>query len=338
MRRSANGSIRVAREPRRSGALAWLLTIAVTGAIVWVMIDRWSELPNGVNLSAGFLIGLSLTTLVAFVLNGAVFRAMSEHFGSPLSLKEMVLLGFVNTTLNYMPLKTGLAVNGVIMRDRYRLRFAHWAVLLGGSNLLQLWLWISVAGALLVAGGTTTLLAWGLALAPTLGLAGLMWWGMTHQSTRERESGPRVWRALLAATDGMRQILGQPRLVAEVVLVNAGLLIVSALRFYWCFRMLGIDVSITDTVVLSAVSTVTQRFGILPGGLGFREAGVAAGAAAIGMKAATGLAAAVIDRLVLTFWIGVIGLPVTLWVIHDTKRIVAGRPPEGASPESIERS
>lgn len=310
---------------RLLNASQWALTLLVAGIIAWTLVERWPDMPSGVRFSPSALAMMSLATLGAFVLNGLVFQMMAGHFGSPLTLTEAVLLGFVSTTLQYVPMKAGLAVNGLVMRDRYGMRFAHWGVLLAGSNLVQLWLTVTVAGVLMLPQDAASAAYWTMAVVPTLVLIGMWWWGSAHPGGEDDACGSKLRRGAVAAIRGFREIMSRPGLVAHAAAVNAGLLTMSALRFYWAFRVLSVPIDIQGSVLLATVAIVTQRFSVLPGGFGVREGGVAAGAAAIGMPATLGLAGAMVDRAVMVVWLLAVGLPVTLYVMRDTQAKAARR-------------
>ena len=119
----------------------------------------------------------------------------------------------------------------------------------------------------------------------------------------------------LAATKLFRTTAPTERsvwLAVSIIAVEAGWLLISALRLGLAVTALGVSISPTQAVALSVAGALTVAIGFFPGGLGLREALLAGLSPLIGLEFDTGVLLGSVDRLV---WIsflavasGVLGL------------------------------
>lgn len=303
----------------------WVFTAIVAVAIVWVLVDRWQEIPTDLEVAPWPLAAISIATIASFYFNGASLSVLARRFGAEISVVETALLGTAASTLNYLPMKSGTLVNGVLMRGRYGVRFAHFAALVAGNTLIYLWVTATVAGVLLMAEYPGDLIVLGLAVVPTVCLVGLTVWGRYQSKIQQRESASKWWRKIAQAVEGLALIGSDVRLLGSVAFINSILVLLQAVRFYYAFDALGAGIGIADSLVVAAIGVVTQRIAILPGGLGTREGGVAGGAAMVGLSSTVGLAAAVVDRAVLLVWLLLLGLPVTLFMLRKNATVIGAQ-------------
>jgi uncharacterized membrane protein YbhN (UPF0104 family) len=92
------------------------------------------------------------------------------------------------------------------------------------------------------------------------------------------------------------------------------LIVLNGLRIQWSFEAISVDASFAAALVVTAVGVFASRLSVIPGGLGFKEGGSAAGAGLVGIDAALGLAAAVVERAVSLVWLLIIGVPATIYL------------------------
>lgn len=98
---------------------------------------------------------------------------------------------------------------------------------------------------------------------------------------------------------------GRPALVLAVLLVETGWLAVSGLRFTLAAAVIGVDLTLPQALALSVAGAITVAIGFFPGGLGFREALIAALSPLIGLDLETGVLLGAVDRVV---WLGFLAL------------------------------
>lgn len=303
----------------RSGIIQWLLLLGAIAFVVWILRTRGDDLKAAFDLTPQLFALISLSCFGTFMLNGIELQVLAGRFERRIPFREGMLLGLMVPTLNYLPMKTGTVLNGVIMRARYRLSLSHFTALVAGSSVIHLWIGLVCAGvALLLGGSTETGMAWLFLLGPTALVAGLIWWGRTHTTGRFDEHTSKLVRVLWRAIDGAGMIFSDGRLLSIEIAINFGLIMLWALRMYWSFAALGVEASLGDAVVVTSLSILFSRLSIIPGGIGFREAGSALGSALTGLPADAGFAASVVDRAVMLLWLLVLGVPATLYMLRLT--------------------
>lgn len=314
---SENWFVRSLRQ--RTGLLQWLMLFGAAGFVAWILMSRGDELRSAFDLTPQLFALITLSCFGTFALNGIELQVLARRFERHVPIKEALALGLMIQTLNYLPMKTGTVLNGVVMRARYRLPLSDFMALVAGSNFVHLWVALALAGISLLAGGGTEL-RWGLLLfgGPTLVLAALIAWGRIRTAGRFSEHSSKIVRVAWRVIDGVGLILGDWRLLFTDLAINIGLVLLWAVRAYWSFQALGVHASFAAVLTMSGLGIFVGRLSVIPGGVGFREAGAAFGSSITGVKAATGMAASVIDRAVMLLWLLVIGLPVTLWMLRLT--------------------
>ncbi|MFT7610196.1 MAG: hypothetical protein ACI9MX_003280 [Candidatus Aldehydirespiratoraceae bacterium] len=98
---------------------------------------------------------------------------------------------------------------------------------------------------------------------------------------------------------------GRVKLGASIIAVEAGWLAVSAVRLGLAVTALGVSIDPTQAVALSVAGALTVAIGFFPGGLGVREALIAALAPLIGLPFDTGVLLGSLDRVV---WLAFLAL------------------------------
>ena len=208
-----------------------------------------------------------LLSLVSSVCNAALFTSVSRPLGHhpPLSLRRMVPLNFSCGALNYAPFRLGALA-----------RIA-WHVRVDGMNAAR------VSALMAMAGGWYLLV--GLAAFGALWLWPLADWGTLGLGLLLLPAGWGLGRMVIAKLPGglfreARPMLNNPRASLEC----AGLRLLDVLcftvRLLVGAKILGIELGFGEGVLLAVVATFAS---LVPfGRLGFREAGVAGAAGAIG--------------------------------------------------------
>ena len=214
------------------------------------------------------LLGLMfLLSLVSSVCNAALFTSVSRPLGHhpPLSLRRMVPLNFSCGALNYAPFRLGALA-----------RIA-WHVRVDGMSAAR------VSALMAMAGGWYLLV--GLAAFGALWLRPSADWGTLGLGLLLLPAGWALGRIVIAKLPGglfreARPMLNNPRASFEC----AGLRLLDVLcftaRLLVGAKILGIELGFGEGVLLAVVATFAS---LVPfGRLGFREAGVAGAAGAIG--------------------------------------------------------
>jgi len=302
----------------RSGLLQWALLLAAIGFIAWMIVRHGADLRSAFDLTPRLFVLITLSCFGTFILNGIELQVLSGRFERHIPLREAMFLGLMVSTLNYLPMKTGTVLNGVVLRARYRLSLSHFTALIAGSSVIHLWVCGVLAGASLLLMGSQ--LGWGLLflLAPTAVVAALVIWGRMRRSGRYEGHDSRVVRVASRAVDGVGEMFSDSMLLAKDVAINVGLVTLWAARVFWAFESLGRHASFGQVLTVTALGILFTRLSVIPGGVGFREAGAAFGSAITGLSANLGFASSVVDRAVMMVWLLVVGVPATLYFLRLT--------------------
>jgi uncharacterized membrane protein YbhN (UPF0104 family) len=298
--------------------LQWLSILAAIVFVGWVLYENSDQLAEAFDLTPRIFALISISAVCTFLINGIELQVLAGRFGKHVPFKDSMLLGLMVSTLNYLPMKSGTMLNGVLMKVRYGVSFAHFTALVAGSSVIHLWIAMTLAGiALLVVGMSTGLALLFIAVSNGVVVA-LIIWGRLHPGGTFDEHGSRLMRAFGRGVDGMGLIYSSGRLLLIEAVINIALVVLAALRTMWAFESLSIDAGFATSLVVAAVGIFAGRLSVIPGGLGFKEGGAAAGAAMVGMQPAVGLTVSIIDRAVTLVWLLVLGVPATLYLQRKT--------------------
>ena len=309
---------RPAQSSRTRSALVQLaLLLAGFGFVGWIIVSRGGDLKAAFRLTPGIFVIITLADLAGFLLNGIELQVLTARFGGCVPFLEGQALGLMVSTLNYLPMKAGTVLNGVLLRARHSVRLSDYTALIAGSSVVHLSVCGVLAGAALLAGGGEHA-ALGLVflLTPIALVIALVTWGNARKTGRFEGHDSRVVRLAARAVDGLGDMFSDGSLLAKDVSINIGLVTLWAVRSYWSFRALGVHPAFGSVLTVTALGIVFNRLSIIPGGVGFREAGSALGSTITGIPAELGFAASVIDRAVELIWLLLLGVPATLYVMR----------------------
>lgn len=324
----------------RAGLLQWASIVGALAFVGWILVARGDELRTAFSLTPRLFVLISISAVCTFLVNGIELQVLAGRFERHVPFGEALLLGLMVSALNYLPMKTGTLLNGVLMRARYKVSLSHFGALVIGSSFIHLWVGFMCAGTAMLALGGDPVWAWAFLLAPTAFIAGLVVWGRTRTRGRFEGHESRLVRVGMRAVDGLGMIYSSWRLLVIEVAINLLLVTLAVTRTMWAFEALSVDASFGASVVVTAIGIVAARLSIIPGGLGFKEAGAALGSALTGIQPSLGFAASVVERAVMLVWLLVLGIPATLYLqritgidLADAQALRAGGDAESAAIE-----
>lgn len=295
----------------------WALVGATVAVIAWLLYSRREELGQLRRLDLWTLTLASATTILGYYLGGWSLKLQAQRFGAKMTVVDAMLVGLATYTLNYLPMKSGTVLQGAVMKARYGVRLSEFAALITGNHLMSLWGTATMGGLFMSAMGLGGWWAWLLLCLPTATLAVLYVWGRARGERAvdaDAHGESRARRAAAVAVEGMWALFRDLPLLAWLSGINIVLVLLQAVRLWLLTEALGVSIGPGASVVVASIALVTYRFSFLPGGLGFREGGMAAGSAAVGLAPAIGLALAVVDRAIDAVWILLLGLPASLYL------------------------
>ena len=295
--------------------LQWALTIAVVGGMAFVLASRWSQLEKLLTFSTGTVAIIGIGALALFVISGLVLQALARPFHLHLPFAEAFVIGLADATLNYLPLKAGTVATGTILWSRHRLAPTKFAAMIAGTSILGMWVSTTMGSALLIWRGVAVAWAWALLIVPTAGVVFLLVWGLRFDGHMpDTEHAHWFVRTINRVLDGVRAIFADVTLVVLMIVYSVARVVIVAVQLMVAFRAVSTPIGFGTGVIMSSLATALSTLSIIPGGLGFREGGVAGVAAVLGIPATIGLAASLIERTVTVVLTAVCGIPATIYV------------------------
>lgn len=258
------------------------LLVIAAGALTVAMVWAWNRAELTIDdLSWEPLAALALVAVPAsLLLKAAEFvvaaRIAGQRPGPRLAMETAV----VSSAANLLPLPGSLLITVKALADGGA---GYGGAVAASAVSGAAWLGITgmIGGAALVVEGATA-----------VGLIALVGGGIALVGAGAifRSTGPND---------------GRPTLVLAILLVETGWLAVSGFRFTLAAAVIGVDLTVTQALALSIAGAITVAIGFLPGGLGVREALIAALSPLIGLDLETGVLLGAVDRLV---WLSALAL------------------------------
>lgn len=258
-----------------------MLTVAILG-LALAMVWAWDR--SGLtfaDLEWWPITGLAFVAApLSLTLKAAEFGLAARIAGQRPSSRAALEISVVSSAANLLPLPGSLLVTVQALASDG----AGYGRAVGASSVPAI-AWLGITG---IVGGAAIAAAGPIGLGVVVGVAGIA--------------------ALVGALVLFRTVapaIGRPRLATAIILVEAAWLAVSGLRFTLAAAALGVDLDLSQALALSVAGALTVAIGFVPGGLGVREALIAALAPLIGLDVETGILLGAIDRVV---WLGFLGL------------------------------
>ena len=271
--------------------LLLVTTLALAAAVVWAW--RSADLAAA-DLRWGPIVALALVAApLSLILKAAEFVVAARIAGQRPPARLAAETAVVSSAANLLPLPGSLLVTVQTL--------AQGGATYGGAVAASAVPGVAWIGATGIVGGVAVVVEG----APLLGVAVIA-----------------VGVGALAAAGAMfaanAPTEGRVTLGAAVLGVEIAWLATSGLRFVLAAAAIGLDLTFTQALVLSVAGAASVAIGFVPGGLGVREAIIAALSPLIGLDIDEGLVLGVIDRIV---WLGVLAL--TALVLTASRRRVA---------------
>ncbi|MDW3217930.1 MAG: hypothetical protein R8F63_04890 [Acidimicrobiales bacterium] len=276
--------------PRTRGLLLAITAAGVLGATIWAW--RSSELAIGDLEWLPIVVLFAVAAPLSLLLKAAEFRAAAAIADQRPGLTRCLDVAVLSSAANLLPLPGSLLVTvQSLAEDGTTYGTAVNASAVPGLT------WLSITG--VIGGGA-------------IAVEGNVWLGLAVAA-----AGLAV--AIVAATMFTRTAPAEQRiaLALVIVLVEAGWLAVSALRLGLAVSALGVSIDPLQAVALSVAGAITVAIGFFPGGLGVREALLAALAPIIGLELDTGVLLGSLDRVV---WLTFLAVAATLSVAAASRR------------------
>jgi uncharacterized membrane protein YbhN (UPF0104 family) len=247
---------------------------------------------------------MSVLILLFQFFAGVKIKILTAIFGLSLKPREWFGLAQVNSLLNYLPIKGGALAKAFYLKGFFAFPYSTFLAVTGASFVLTVIVFSAVGmGAVAVvflSGGPFSLpifLIYGvLMLLPLFLFIGL-----------DRLAGRVTNRHLVRFFEGWRMIkMGGGRLVSLIV-IDILMVFIDAARLMLSYAAEGIAIDYRMGFVLSPLSNLAAVASQVPAGLGVRECVVGFLSEGMGIGFAVGIGASTLDRILLLFWIVLLG-------------------------------
>ena len=280
----------------------------ITG-LGWYLSGSPEEFSRLSGLRARDLVLLSGLMLLGHFLVATKLRLSVGLFGSRLSLTEAFLLVETGSFINLVPLNLGTPFRAIYLKRAARLKYVDY----GLTFVLTQFTGFLAAGALglvflsRATGASPALYAlfagYGFVPIGILGAAYLL----RSFPIKDTLGKAGVFRKSLL--DGVRTISQHPGVVVAWFLLDLGTNLTLGVRFWMLGRVLGYDIEFAAAMIMQAVTRLSALFTIIPSGtIGIREGLTGLGSTGLGKAAIVGMMIATVDRVIVTFWIGAMGI------------------------------
>jgi len=281
--------------------LVWFVVAGFVAFVISFFSTNPERFVQFYSLSLGeifVLVGLSLLVFLGLAIQ---MKLMLVPYGTQISLTVAYQLAVANNLLNYLPLKSGILGKGLYLKVRHGMTMGNFLAALTASQLL--WTLVSAVIGLVVISvivaitessvdGMVYLLAALMAGAVICSFI-LFYYPLVFV---QLIPGNRLKSFFKQCAKAISIWHPNSRLLWWYVATSCGLFLSFALKIWFSFRILGLEISILEACFFQACIAVGFTFSLVPGNLGLKE-GVLVGLSALfQIDAESALVAALIDR------------------------------------------
>ena len=273
-----------------------LATLAVLCGIGVYYVVRHGEQFSGIlRVGAVQVVAMLALTLISGTVYATVLRTAANHLGTRLSLGESVAMFWATAYANFLPMKAGLALQGVYLKRNHELPYSRFASYTAGVYVI-LFLAIGVAGMGLsvpsvLRGECGLLVPAGFA---ALALACLV--PILVPAAGRYAGGSRALGALSRVVQGWHELRSDRGMLLKITVVSAASILLQSLRLVVAYRALGYDTPWNAVLLVALAGGFVELLSVVPGGLVLREAAIGGMGVAVGNAFGVGVVAGTLDR------------------------------------------
>jgi len=281
-------------KPRQIVSLLVLLAVLSAGG--YYIASHHERFAVIARVPASGVVALAALAFLGWSIGALLLRVTFGELGSSVSPLESHLLVWTAQYWNYLPMKPGLYAQAVFMKRRRDLSYSRFLAYVLAMNLVAS-LSRGVLGVLITVpiwlGGELTPLVPAAFAVVTGGCAALMALPTQWQYGGRR----RVLRTICRVGSAWHQIRAS-RVLACIALWKTAQVLVQVAYLNLCFQLVGIEGALPQALIVVLLTPLSSLAGLVPGGLGVREALVGVVVMAFGGTLADGVVAATLGRAV----------------------------------------
>lgn len=275
--------------------LVTLLFLFLGIRYIYANIDKFSE----VTIESTYgIIGVVITLLAVFFLNGIIFQKLVEIFRIRMNLLEALALSFVTTMGNYIvPYVGGMGFRGAYLKKKYDFPISWFMSTVAAVGLLSLI--ISAVMGLLVILVMSSLSGY-LHLTEFIIFAGAFSGGVIILIIRYKKINSRHWFAnkINNIIAGWGIISRDRKRLTILIYILTIISVVRVLLIYFAFSAFTSGVSIFKIAVVTAMERMSAILDITPARIGVTESIIVISARSLDFSPVLSLSAAVLTRII----------------------------------------
>lgn len=309
----------------KKGVLQTLLIIVITLAFIFYIRKNFNQLKDAISIRPSFLAILALLNLVNKLCLGFKTNRIMKSFNIQLSFKEWFGMSCVSNFYNYLAPKSGTAVCGVYLKNKYGFDYHKYISALITTGLIT----ILTSG---LAGLAVSLFFYLPHFINTI-IFIILFAGMAAGSLVIFLM-PRIKFPKSGFFEKINEFFESWEILRKdfktiLVLAAADLLILLsvATRYFVIFKMFSLPVAFASCILLSPFNIITHFATIIPGGYGIKEATVGAVSTLTNVSFAAGALATLSDRVIMMAAAFILG-PIFSFILlkHSFKAKKEGSP------------
>ena len=277
-----------------------LISLVIISAFIYYLINNADKYQELLKISGPEVFILFAISLAFPIVNGMQNTYIYRGLGlDDFSYWDGFLITAASTLVNQLPVPGGILSRGYYLKRKHNLTYTKFA----SSTFAIFFCSLAINGLI----GLIALIYWKVSTGNTLPIIllvafiGMLIPILVFWIPLDRIKLPeKIQRWSHQAVEGWMMIGRNPGLLIKLTISQAVLVVLLSFRYLIAFRMLSQNVTLSQTLLFASASILTQLVSIAPGGLGVREAIVAAVATVLGFDTGTSVVAVSLDRLVVT--------------------------------------
>ncbi|MBA64832.1 MAG: hypothetical protein CMG55_03420 [Candidatus Marinimicrobia bacterium] len=251
---------------------------------------------------------LLMFVLIGNILRSFQLRAFINALGSKISFLDSIWVTVGSTLLNYIPMNFGMLIKARIMKKKIGIKYSYFASLTIADILITLCMGSLLSIIFLIYKNLNFNkdLFLIISLCVFIIIISIIIF-IIPRSISSYFKGSIAYY-LSAYLDGIIEIKRMKNLFLISSFVIFRLFLV-AIQFFICFKSLGINISLSESILFSSISAILLIIPVTPGGIGFREVIVGLISSASGMNFEIGVLASSIYQVATIFIHISIGVP-----------------------------
>ena len=286
--------------------IQYLLTILFIGLILFFSRTQWKDFSIIKEVSLWSVFWLSILFIIMQVIQSYILKEFVKIFDVKLRLIDCFGLVCMRSFVNYLPLNAGIIYTGTHLKFKNNLYITKYISITAAGTVLMFF----TAGIL---GTILLLIKYFIERQLSLYLFifnilfiifGIVVFYFPNFNIQKKN---RVFNWIASINEGIITIKNSGKLVI-ITLLTLSTFVVLSLRFYILFKDLGYGLDIIEVTILTIMTTLIRFTSLFPGNLGLREAIAGGVTSQFGFSFNIGFLAAIVDRIVATFWIFLFGI------------------------------